>query len=80
MLVQLRGEGVGGSPFFIAIGAGPTAAAQCSLCLADGAPPPTAGQPLQLTLLTADAAANARRCGGDRFVVSVNGTAQFEVS
>ena len=24
MLVQLRGEGVGGSPFFIAIGAGPT--------------------------------------------------------
>ena len=53
MLVQLRGEGVGGSPFFIAIGAGPTAAAQCSLCLADGAPPPTAGQPLQLTLRTA---------------------------
>ena len=28
VLVQLRGEGVGGSPFFVAIGAGPTAAAQ----------------------------------------------------
>ena len=80
VLVQLRGEGVGGSPFFISFGAGPTAAAQCSLRLSDGAPPPTAGQPLQLTLRAADAAANARRQGGDRFVVSVHGAAQFDVA
>ena len=39
VLVQLRGEGVGGSPFFIVIGAGPTAAERCSLRLSDGAPP-----------------------------------------
>ena len=80
VLVQLRGEGVGGSPFFISFGAGPTAATQCSLRLSDGAPPPTAGEPLQLTLRAADAAANARREGGDRFVVSVHGAAQFDVT
>ena len=71
---------MGGSPFFISFGAGPTAAAQCSLRLSDGAPPPTAGEPLQLTLRAADAAANARRQGGDRFVVSVHGAAQFDVA
>ena len=39
VLVQLRGEGVGGSPFFVQIAAGPTAAPQCSLTLAQAAPP-----------------------------------------